>query len=493
MSSDTVTPVHHAGNEGRRRGIKEQAPRWTQAYARRLAFSDLFVLLWTFFVAHVVWANRPSWIGREEPYSQMWVLFSLVLITAWHLSLTAAGTRDARVVGDGQSEYKRVINSTVTLFAFLAFVGYALQIYPPRSYVLVAVPLGLILLVLSRWSWRQWLSVQRQNGAFVSSTLAVGDAAAITHVIGSLNDVSYAGYRINGVCTDHAEGTIDGIPVYGTVDQAVQIALEHGMDAIIVGASTRANPDLVRRIGWQLEGYDIDLMVAPALANIAGPRVHIRPVAGLPLLHVEPPVYEGAQRWAKLVFDWCGSLVLTVLSAPLLITIAIAIKLTSSGPVFFRQKRVARNGHEFSMIKFRTMRHGADLMLSSLDIETDAGNEVLFKIKDDPRVTRVGRFLRRFSLDELPQLFNVLTGQMSLVGPRPPLPSEVATYDKDVHRRLLVRPGMTGLWQISGRSDLSWEESVRLDLYYVENWSLVTDLVILWRTVRAVWSSHGAY
>ncbi|MEO6470495.1 MAG: sugar transferase, partial [Aeromicrobium sp.] len=279
----------------------------------------------------------------------------------------------------------------------------------------------------------------------------------------------------------------------GDVADVVQCAVDQNATVIIVAASDAAHPDMVRRLGWELEGHDIDLIVAPALANIAGPRVHIRPVAGLPLLHVERPAYQGAQRSAKTMFDRLGSLFLIVCALPILIPAAIAVGVTSRGPIIFLQERAGRDGATFKMFKFRTMVDGADDMLGSLDRQPDAGNEFMFKVKDDPRVTRVGKFLRRFSIDELPQLFNVLLGDMSLVGPRPPLQREVDGYHIDARRRLLMRPGITGLWQISGRSDLNWEETVRLDLYYIENWSMMGDLVILWRTARAVLSSRGAY
>jgi exopolysaccharide biosynthesis polyprenyl glycosylphosphotransferase len=251
----------------------------------------------------------------------------------------------------------------------------------------------------------------------------------------------------------------------------------------------------VRRLSWDLEGTDTELIMAPALTNIAGPRVHTQPVAGLPLIHVDHPTYRGANRIVKRLFDLFGSLTLVALFSPVLLAVAVAIKVTSKGPVFFRQDRVGLNGETFRMIKFRSMVVDAEKRLDALKKErsADAGNQVLFKMRNDPRITTVGRFIRRFSIDELPQLFNVVTGEMSLVGPRPPLRSEVDLYGDDALRRLLVKPGMTGLWQVSGRSDLTWDDSVRLDVYYVENWSITGDLAILWRTARAVLGSSGAY
>lgn len=499
-ASDTVAPLTMGNNSDTKSLLIPPTQilptkSWTQSYARRLVFSDLAVLVWTFFVAHVVVANRPQFVNSDAPYSLSWILVSVTAVCVWHLALTVADTRDPRVVGAGPSEYKRIINATVSTFAFIAFFGYAFQLSAPRSYVLVALPLGTVLLVLSRWSWRQWLLVNRQNGRMTTSAVAVGSEYSMRELIHNLHAAPHTGYRIVGVCPTSplAVSSIAGIPVIGGVSEVVGRTLDVGAAVIIVAASDVAHPDMVRRLGWDLEGHDIELIVAPALANIAGPRVHVRPVAGLPLLHVERPAYQGAQRWAKRLFDRVGTLLLIVAVSPIMLAAAVAVKLSSHGPVFYPQERAGRDGESFRMFKFRTMVDKADEMIGDLAGQADAGNEFMFKVKDDPRITTVGRFLRRFSIDELPQLFNVLLGDMSLVGPRPPLQREVVGYHLDARRRLLVRPGITGLWQISGRSDLNWEETVRLDLYYVENWSLVGDLVILWRTARAVLSSQGAY
>jgi exopolysaccharide biosynthesis polyprenyl glycosylphosphotransferase len=246
-------------------------------------------------------------------------------------------------------------------------------------------------------------------------------------------------------------------------------------------------------VSWQLEGSSTDLVVSPGLTEVAGPRLHILPVAGLPLLHVDEPKFTGFRRVLKGAFDRVSAALALVLLSPIFLVLVLAVRLTSSGPALFRQVRVGRAGSTFVMLKFRSMYADAEERLASLREQSDHGDGVLFKMKEDPRVTRVGKFLRKYSLDELPQLINVVLGTMSLVGPRPPLPLEVARYEDHVHRRLLVKPGLTGLWQISGRSDLSWDESVQLDLRYVENWSLGEDLFILWKTVRAVAHGSGAY
>jgi exopolysaccharide biosynthesis polyprenyl glycosylphosphotransferase len=232
--------------------------------------------------------------------------------------------------------------------------------------------------------------------------------------------------------------------------------------------------------------------VAPSVTDVAGDRIRVRPVGGLPLMHIEPPTAIEASRWGKRLFDVAGSLCLLLAFAPVFLVATLRVRLHDGGPVLFRQNRIGRDGRTFSCLKFRSMVLDAEERLAALHAQQGYENG-LFKMENDPRITKPGQWLRRFSLDELPQLVNVLRGDMSLVGPRPPLPLEVERYEEDTHRRLRVRPGMTGLWQVSGRSDLSWSEAVRLDLYYVANWSMLQDLSILSKTFGAVFGTRGAY
>jgi exopolysaccharide biosynthesis polyprenyl glycosylphosphotransferase len=216
-------------------------------------------------------------------------------------------------------------------------------------------------------------------------------------------------------------------------------------------------------------------------------------VADLPLIHVDKPQYQGAKRFQKRAFDICFSLLALLAASPIMFVAAVAVKLTSRGPVFYRAERIGLDGVPFQMIKFRSMVVDADRRLAEVAALNESVGGVLFKVREDPRITKVGRLLRRYSIDELPQFINVVRGEMSVVGPRPPLRSEVETYDHRVRRRLLVRPGITGLWQVSGRSDLCWDDSVRLDLSYVENWSMLSDLAIAAKTVGAIFGGSGAY
>ena len=291
----------------------------------------------------------------------------------------------------------------------------------------------------------------------------------------------------NSIVVDEHE-----VAVLGSDASLREALVRSQADTVAVTAADQLGHAGMRALAWELQELDIDLVVAPGVVDVAGPRLKVRPVAGLPLLHVEEPQYEGASKWVKGLFDVVSAGAALLVLSPLLAVAALAVRASSRGPALYRSERMGLDGQAFTMLKFRTMVAGADQLRATLSTD-GAGNAVLFKMREDPRVTRVGRLLRKFSIDELPQLWNVVRGDMSLVGPRPPLRCEVETYSGDVRRRLLVKPGITGLWQVSGRSDLSWEESVRLDLSYVENWSMVQDLIIIWRTVNAVLRSRGAY
>jgi len=322
-----------------------------------------------------------------------------------------------------------------------------------------------------------------------------GGAAQIDDVAGVLRREKWLGYQLVGALVPEGlpgTETSSGIPVLGNADDLDEVTRLEGIDAIFfTGGSSRSAADL-RRIVWQLEEKSIQLVLAPAMTDFSAERVRTRPVGGLPLIHLEPPRWAFASRWAKRTFDVVVTSLLIAACAPLIAYAALRIKLHDGGPILFRQTRVGRNGEEFGCFKFRTMVVDAESMVAQMQAELGV-DALLFKMKDDPRITKPGRWLRRFSIDELPQLFNVVLGDMSLVGPRPQVPREVALYDDALRRRLNVRPGMTGLWQVSGRNDLSVEEAVRLDLYYVDNWSMMQDLSILAKTAGAVLSSRGAY
>jgi exopolysaccharide biosynthesis polyprenyl glycosylphosphotransferase len=328
--------------------------------------------------------------------------------------------------------------------------------------------------------------------------MAAGSPDTVRDLIERTRLESHVGWRVEAACTPTGRGgdgngsEVDGVPVVGTLDEIADHVRRGGYRVVAVTADAEWNPLRLRQLAWDLERTPAEMVVAPVLMEVAGPRLHVSGVLGMPLLRVSAPAFTGGRRIVKEVFDRVGSAIMLTLLLPLLIAVSVGIVLDDRGPVFYRQRRVGRGGESFNMWKFRTMVKDADRRRSDL-VECNDGAGPLFKMRKDPRVTRLGMLLRRYSLDELPQLFNVLAGRMSLVGPRPPLPEETATYGPDVRRRLLVKPGLTGLWQVSGRSDLSWAEAIRLDLRYVEDWSLALDAAILWKTLRAVVSGSGAY
>ncbi|WP_353712941.1 sugar transferase [Arthrobacter sp. K5] len=467
--------------------------------ARTLRIVDAFVISWAVAGAFIVrFGLEPAFAVNGQETFYVWL--SAALAVGWWTMLEAWNTRQPRVLGSGSDEYKRVAAASLWLFGLVAIISYVLRVDTARGYVGIALPIGLLGLLLARWLLRQHLNVQRQGGDSMSHLLILGGPSAVAHLAASLDRAKHAGYRPVAAYTPGSteELTIEpesGLPVLGSQSDTRSIlqAIETcKADAVAVSAGVQLHPQTLRHLGWELAARNVGLIMAPALTDIAGPRIHTQQVAGLPLIHVTTPTLEGGQRVAKRLFDIIVSASLIILAAPIMVIVALLVRAESRGPVLFRQVRVGIEGTHFNMLKFRSMVVDAEERLAEL-AQHNEGNGILFKIKNDPRITRVGGVLRKYSLDELPQLFNILAGSMSLVGPRPPLPSEVEAYEQDVRRRLLVKPGLTGLWQVSGRSNLSWQDSVRLDLYYVENWSLAGDLIIILRTVRAVFHSTGAY
>ena len=480
--------------------IEISPPSWQTAYASRLVITDLIVLIWANFGASVVSFGSLSAMLEArvyfESFSLDYVAMPFALSLLWFAALAATNSRSHRIVGTGSPEYKAIVQSGVIVFVAISFLAFFFIATFSRAFVLLAVPGGMVALLASRWLWRQWLKAQRVHGSYCARVILVGSPESVSQIAAELRVHPEAGYWVVGAClsTGVADGTFDGtaIPVLGNIDVLLEAMSASGADTVFVTDGHDLTPSAMRALSWSLEPGRQHLVMAPSLTDIAGPRIHARPVAGLPLVHVETPRYEGADRFLKRAFDFVGSgLLLIVLSIPLVVVVIIIV-VTSPGGVFFHHERIGKNGEPFRMLKFRSMVSDADSQLASLLEKQGTIDTPLFKIENDPRITGVGGFLRRYSIDEVPQLINVLRGDMSLVGPRPQVAKEVALYDNAAARRLNVKPGMTGLWQVSGRSNLGWEESVRLDLYYVENWTLISDVTILARTVRAVLASDGA-
>ncbi|MGZ2223534.1 sugar transferase [Glutamicibacter nicotianae] len=482
-------------------GQTEERRRWFAGLPRIVGIVDAVAIVAAMLAAQL--GRFGTQLDAELVGSSIdpnyWVI-SIVIGVAWWISIGSAGSRDIRVVGTGVTEYKSVTVSTFYLFGGVAIVSYALHVSTARGYVGIALPTGILFLVLSRWILSRWVRRNRTRGRLRRNVLLLGSPSAVEHLHDRLESTPEAGYRpsvaiLPGFSMTSPNGRELPVPVVSVateVEEIIRSIDEHDVDVVAISAGSNIKPRKIRELGWELHARSISMILAPALTDIAGPRIHTQPIAGLPLIHVSTPKLVGIQTAMKRTFDLIGATFALSVLSPLFLITAIAIKSDSSGPVFYRQERVGIRGNVFHMFKFRSMVTNADELLSELTPDS-TGNGVLFKMKTDPRVTKVGRFIRRYSIDELPQLWNVIRGEMSMVGPRPPLKSEVDQYERYVERRLLVMPGITGLWQVSGRSDLEWEESVRLDLYYVENWSLTQDLTILARTIKAVFTSSGAY
>jgi exopolysaccharide biosynthesis polyprenyl glycosylphosphotransferase len=478
-----------------------QVRRWQRQLGVAISVTDLVVIAVSVMAAQALrfgFGTEHTIVfpgGGELDLTITYTVVSIVIVAGWALALRLFGTRDPKIIGTGMLEYRRLTNATLAFFGVLAIVAFALQAQVGRAYLLVALPLGWVLLMLSRWLWRHWLIRRRRHGLLMSHAIVVGDAASASHVAAQIQGDTGCGITIVGAVVGNAspgDTLLDSIPVLGDWSDLLGRIDQAGADTVIVTGNHPLTPRQLRELGWGLEERKASLIVAPALTDIAGPRIHSTPVAGLPLIHVDYPEFTGVKLALKRTSDLVASILGLIILAPVFLVTALTIWLTSPGPAIYRQERVGMHGRPFRMLKFRTMVVDAEQQLSSL-LDASEGNGVLFKMRSDPRITRFGRFLRRYSIDELPQLWNVIKGDMSLVGPRPPLANEVRSYERWVHRRLLVKPGITGLWQVSGRSNLSWDDSVRLDLYYVENWSLTADFIIMWRTIRAVMRSDGAY
>lgn len=474
--------------------------RWRRPYAQRLVVTDALVL-----GAAVTLGSILRFGVGTEPRGGAFPISSGVsagLVAAgWMLALHVARTRDPAVLGTGIEEYRRIIRTSVTYFGVVAIVSLALDLTWSRGYLAITFPLGMVALLVSRKVWRLLLHRQRRHGRMVSNALVIGGRRSAADITRYLRARPESGVRVTGVwapdrVTDRTEwldvpGTF--VPVLGAGRSLVDAVALVDAEIVVVTDSEHLGHQGLRELMWELEGLDVDLRMSPNVVDVSGSRIRLSTVAGLPFLAVDEPSYREAASWPKRLVDRCGAAVAVLLLSPVLLACAVAVRLTSRGPILYRQERIGLDGQPFQMLKFRSMHVDADERLAALLAERGLGAGPLAKLKDDPRITPAGGVLRRFSLDELPQLFNVLFGTMSLVGPRPQRQFEVDLYDHVAHRRLRVLPGMTGLWQVSGRSDLTWEDAIRLDNYYVENWSMTADLVILWKTVRAVVASEGAY
>ncbi|WP_133914117.1 sugar transferase [Streptomyces sp. NBC_00582] len=471
--------------------ISQPATGWEQQYRRTVITTDtvttscVVAAIGEFFGARDAANWHEKW-GILAFGTELLVLGALAVSRSWAPA----------VLGQGAEEFRRLGRSLFAATVVLALGGIALTSRNIKLWIFVAIPAIAVTTMTARYLLRLRLHKQRKEGRCLRPVLAAGSPATVRDLITRTRKFPHLGWRVDAVCTTDGPGLdgdlLDGVPVVGRLADVAKHVHGDGYRVVAVTPDPHWSPQRLQRLAWNLEGTDAEMVVAPVLMEVAGPRLHVDAVLGIPLLRVSMPTFTGGRRAVKMVVDRLGAAILLLLFAPLMVCVGLLVLVDSRGGVFYRQRRVGKDGREFTILKFRTMVAGADRARAAL-ADRNEGAGPLFKLRRDPRVTRVGAVLRRYSLDELPQLFNVLSGSMSLVGPRPPLPEETAAYGPDIRRRLLVKPGLTGLWQISGRSDLSWEEAVRLDLRYVEDWSLALDTVILWKTLRAVLYGQGAY
>jgi exopolysaccharide biosynthesis polyprenyl glycosylphosphotransferase len=456
---------------------------WKPNLRRNIARADLCAL--TLTLVFILSVRFPEiWRGELTNYEIRNIILAFLVLGSWLFFLWFNGSRDTNILGFGADEYKKLINATLLSFTAVAFVSYIFKLEISRLFVLSIFPFGLLVLFIVRRILRRRLLRARSQGRYLSRVLLLHSGAS-DPVEQRLALAQHAGFNI-------VHKIVTAEKVNFDVKEIVSKALSNNCDSIMVGQSAVISATELRKLGWALEQTNIDLIVAPAVTEIAGPRLKVSNVEGLPLLHLEQPAFSGASRVTKRILDLTISMVGLIFISPFLLIVAILIKSSDRGSVLYTQKRIGQNNKEFNVYKFRTMYEGSHELRAKVMAETNKDPR-LAKDPQDPRITKPGLFLRRWSIDEIPQIINVLKGEMSLVGPRPPLAEEVNKYEKSETRRLLVKPGLTGLWQVSGRSELDWEDAVRLDLYYVENWSLTLDILIIIRTAAAVWRGEGAY
>jgi exopolysaccharide biosynthesis polyprenyl glycosylphosphotransferase len=423
-----------------------------------------------------------------------YLLLSLTLPLLWMIAVRVFGGYERRFLGVGSDEFRRILNAGLSLTGALALISYAVNNELSRVYLVISMQVIVLLDLMVRFALRKRLHRLRIRGQCMSTVVAVGHEAAVLQLISELRREPHHGLNVIAACLagETTATEVAGVPVVGDIDDAASVVRNLNAGTVAVLSCPEIDGLKLRALAWELEKTGTDLCVAPALLDVAGPRTTIRPTAGLTLLHVDHPQLSGPRQVVKDLFDRCVAGFVLVTLGPVMLAIAVAIRLSDHGPALFVQTRVGKGGEPFKIYKFRTMVVDAEARLAEIRAKNESDG-VLFKIRKDPRITAIGARLRKSSLDELPQLINVLRGEMSLVGPRPALPEEAAKYADYVRRRLVVKPGLTGMWQVNGRSELSWEETVRLDLRYVENWSFALDLQILWKTFSVIFRGAGAY
>ena len=463
------------------------------AHRRAMQYVDLGVVLAAIVTTLVLGFGTGAPLLEDRPREAL----SISLAVIWPLMLWLHETTATTILGQGAEEYRRVLGASAWTLMLVAAVSYFIGTERGRWFLLGAMAIGTAALLLARHVLRLRLHRLMADGLSLHQVFVIAAPSRAQEIHAQIAGKDTR-YRQAGEWLLYGHGDPDPTTI-------IRRALEVGADTILYAPLGTENTQWTRRLGWAMENSDLSLLVSPSLVEVAGPRLSVEPVEGLAFVRVDMPRFSGPARVAKRALDVVGATIgLLLLGLPMLV-VGLLIRRDSEGPAIFKQTRAGIGSSTFRCWKFRTMYIGADAERAALRAAQEAelaeratigsasGSAATFKMADDPRITGIGRLLRKYSIDELPQLVNVLKGEMSLVGPRPHPLDDVELYDDVATRRLLAKPGMTGLWQVSGRSDLAWEEAVRLDLNYVENWSLATDLLILLRTAKVVVAGSGAY
>jgi exopolysaccharide biosynthesis polyprenyl glycosylphosphotransferase len=447
----------------------------------------------------ISWVVRPTNDRQSVEVLSLHVHYWALAVAApliWLAALAAGGAYQRRHASQGLEDYRLPAVTALRLAGAVSILAFALHIGLSRMVVVAYFPVLLVTSLALRCLCRQGLSGLRRRGYALRRMLLVGDEVCVEKFANHLLRSPIHGFRLVGACVPGDTSVVGrsrgGIAVIGRPENLVAVAEAGNVDTVLIVGHPHLEGTTIQEIAWRIERSGRNLLVGPDVVDLAGPRISVAPIAGLPLLHIGDPLIGVHRHTIKASYERIVALVLIVLLSPLFAIVAVAILIDSGGPVFYRQQRVGFKGRLFTMVKFRTMEPDAEARQEQLRDSNDH-NGVLFKMRIDPRVTRVGKWLRRYSLDELPQLLNVVRGDMVIIGPRPCLPSEALRFNEAAQRRFLAKPGLTGLWQVSGRSDLPWDEAVRLDLYYVENWSPWMDLMIAWRTLKVLVTGSGGY
>jgi len=475
--------------------VAERKPMQMQS-AKRIGLRvliDAMAVLVALFGASIV---RFEILEGGPALQHGWTYTALTLVATpmWLTLFWIYGLYEPRQVLSPVNEFKQVFHGVVAGTVVLLITDSFLNLNLARGWALLAMFSGFVIVGGERLAVRKTLHFLRRRGGDATRTLVLGANHEGRTVARALEREGWLGYDIVGFLDDDqpaGEAVQNGHEIVGSVSDVKRVIAERRVNLILIAATAFETPRL-NKLFWELQDCDVDLQITSGTVDLIASRMTVQSVAGVPLLYVRRTGISKLQQIMKRTLDIFGSLGLIVVLSPLLIGLGIWIRRDSRGPAVFRQVRSGRDGKTFVCWKFRTMVADAEEQLAELE-HLSEGPGLLFKLKEDPRITTAGRWLRRYSLDELAQLINVLRGEMSLVGPRPALPSEVEQYDDWVRNRLRVKPGMTGLWQVSGRAETSFADYVRYDLFYIQNWSLSLDLWILWRTFRAVLSTEGAH